>query len=108
MERMDRIEKSAFRKGHYVGYGSNGVTYRLHKDSSSGYWLAIAEPWVKESTGRASTAKPNSFYAKTQCRPRARSKRTESRCQKHSHRQESWEVVDHGRRVQVGEDHGPR
>jgi hypothetical protein len=55
---MDRIEKSAFRKGTYVGYGSNGVTYRLHKDSSSGYWLAI------HHAGDMS-AKPNSFYAKT-------------------------------------------
>jgi hypothetical protein len=62
---MERIEKSAFRRGAYVGYGSNGVTYRLHKDTSSGYWLAIAEPWKKEATGRASEAKPSSFYAKT-------------------------------------------
>ena len=55
---MERIEKSGFRKGHYVGYGSNGGTYRIHKDSNSGYWLAIIHSGDMN-------AKPNSFYTKT-------------------------------------------
>lgn len=58
MERMLYIEKSAFRKGQYVGYGSNGATYRMHKDSSSGYWIAIIHSGDMK-------AKPNSFHART-------------------------------------------
>jgi hypothetical protein len=44
MKRMDRIEKSGFRKGQYVGYGSNGVVYRIHKDKGGGgVWIALAQ-----------------------------------------------------------------
>jgi hypothetical protein len=55
---MERIERSNFQNGQYiyVGYGNNGVTYRIHKDKSSGYWIAIAQRLPAE---------PNSFSAKT-------------------------------------------
>jgi hypothetical protein len=57
MERAkERIEHSGFQKGLYFGYGSNGVTYRIHKDKSSGYWIAIAQRL---------SAEPNSFIART-------------------------------------------
>ena len=54
---MERIEKSGFRKGHYVGYGSNGVIYRIHKDKSSGSWIAIAQDVARDGY--------RGFYANT-------------------------------------------
>jgi hypothetical protein len=53
---MERIERSSFRKGKYIGYGRNGVIYSIHKDKSSGYWIAITQRLPAE---------PNSFSART-------------------------------------------
>jgi len=39
---MYNIEKSAFRKGQYVGYGF-GQTWRIYKDSSSNWWTALSQ-----------------------------------------------------------------
>ena len=62
---MERIEKSRFKKGKYIGYGSNGGTYLIHKDTSSGYWIAIIHAGGEGRGGGNMSAKPNSFYSKT-------------------------------------------
>lgn len=43
MKDLPNIEKSAFRKGEYVGYGA-GKVWRIRKSTSSyGNWLAISQ-----------------------------------------------------------------
>ena len=36
------IDKSAFRKGQYVGYAI-GKVWRIYKDASSGFWYATSQ-----------------------------------------------------------------
>ena len=42
MKQMHNIEKSAFKRRHYVGYG-RGQTWRIHRDPSSKWWTALSQ-----------------------------------------------------------------
>ncbi len=41
------IEKSSFRAGEYVGFGKDGATFRIHRDTASSVW------WATERNERA-------------------------------------------------------
>lgn len=40
------IEKSAFRRGAYVGYGGGTVWHITKSKSSFGTWMAAPIPWI--------------------------------------------------------------